>query len=35
MTCQICNKNECSEDNDVCQFCSTSGAEYKNNLQEE
>jgi len=29
MKCKICKINECSEDNNVCQFCSTSGMEYK------
>ena len=29
MKCIICHKNECSEDNNVCEFCSTTGLEYK------
>jgi hypothetical protein len=34
MKCIICKKEECSDDNNVCQYCSTSGQEYKqdNNL---
>jgi len=29
MKCQICKKEECHDDNNVCTSCSTSGQEYK------
>lgn len=29
MKCILCEKNECSEDNNVCWSCSSTGVEYK------
>jgi len=34
MRCKICNKNECSQNNNVCQFCSTTGMEYRQSDQD-